>query len=181
MADWLRLRRQSHPPRALDQTDAIYSDASGNLKKIDEAGNVVDVGADDGSHPFRLHRVAITWETPALVPITLYTPTPGEVIDFSNSWFIVSEAFNGESPAINFTDSDIASSNGSAPLSTSDSTLFWGFRAASELGGVTSLNGPVRVDDSTVPMIGIIDDSSGGDPGSTAGAAEIVFVIATAP
>lgn len=50
MANWVRLRRQSHAPRELDGTETIYAAADGTLKHMDPEGSLSDL-AGSGSLP----------------------------------------------------------------------------------------------------------------------------------
>ena len=50
MANWTRLRRQSHAPRELDGTETIYAAADGTLKHMDPEGSVTNL-AGEGSLP----------------------------------------------------------------------------------------------------------------------------------
>ena len=48
MANWTRLRRQSHAPRELDGTETIYAAADGTLMHMDPDGSETELGTGGG-------------------------------------------------------------------------------------------------------------------------------------
>jgi len=48
MANWTRLRRQSHAPRELDGTETIYAAADGTLMHMDPDGSETELGSGGG-------------------------------------------------------------------------------------------------------------------------------------
>jgi hypothetical protein len=85
LANWTRLRRQSHAPRELDGTETIYAAADGTLMHMDPEGSETELGTGGpgGSQPGAVRRLDLGVVTAADVaagPLTLYTPDSGEQI-----------------------------------------------------------------------------------------------------
>jgi hypothetical protein len=135
-----------------------------------------------GSSPLAV-RVPIAFNTPDLVltGITLYTPTIGDVLLDYVSCYSVETAWNGSTPFLWLS----AGGDDYATLAVSGKDLTQvdipnGARtglvypfATDVLGGA----GQQGIFTSADPLVATVDDTAGGDPGSTQGAGEIILVI----
>ncbi len=119
--------------------------------------------------------------------IVLYTPTPGDIWlpNLAATGFSETTPWDGSSPTgfvfMQGTPDYTLSLDFASPLDLSIGDTPGGDGHLSLLDNICgSTVGPVRFNDAT-PLMLVVTDGSGGDPGSTAGEGEIVLFIVAAP
>ena len=194
----LRLRRQSVAPHALPNEEQIYADATGALKKRSPDGTISDVGGESpggGSQPLRVVTLDVAFDTPGLV-IPASGPAGIKVCDVADyeafmlvqsdviMGALVSEAWDGNSPRLNFvTGADRGNLPGTPPvpfnyvgnLSSADNDGSTG--ATGVFTSSMSLNLETFYFHPAGELYVYVDDESGADPVSTQGAARLVAVL----
>lgn len=128
---------------------------------------------------FRLVRVPIAFDTTDLVltGIEVYTPAAGDVVLWSQSFLSVSTAWNGTTPQINFTFSNLAGAFNYASLESTDATGSDGHTLQPPFLGLSSDD--IAIFPDSDPLIAIVDDTAAGNPGSSQGEGEIVLLVAS--
>lgn len=200
MANFLRLRRQGHAPKALDGTETLYADADGTLKHQAPDGTVTDVGAggeSGGSQPVFFEHHDFAFDDVGLnAGIAFYTPSADVYV--YDAWFVPqgsppsSDNWDGTTPLADVGD---ASTNfgffadGGGSPSTADMT-----QTGTQTGGVfippgvwnlrgtASLTLPLFVSAGTAISVWVSQNgqAGGADPGSSQGAARVVLMLALA-
>jgi hypothetical protein len=150
-------------------------------KFVDTAGVTRLEGTfeNGGSQPFV--RVPLAFDTPNLVltGIDAYVPAPGDHVLWINSYMSITTAWDGTTPHLNFTYSDLASEYVSFALDGADGVNADVHTTQAKVSMQGDLNWTFFdsfFPDAT-PLRLIVDDGNGGDPGSTQGEGELVLFI----
>ncbi len=163
----------------------------------DPTGPTVDLSVSGGSQTWKIVRVPIAFDTAGLVAdaggastgIVVWTPLEGETLYANLSYLSVTEAWDGETPTINWTLTDLTGAITSGSLATAnypqtnweamltDTSMSDSGSAEQALFG---FGYPSLVIADPAPLRAVVDDGSGGDPESQQGAGELVLVLLAA-
>ncbi len=126
-------------------------------------------------------RVPLAHNTPGLVltpGVPIYTPAAGDTLIDTVGWMSVTTVWNGTTPTLNFgVAGSLTDYTAAVGVTTRIGSLDTPIGAhAAEPSSFAIPQEPLIFLDAT-PLVVMVDDGSGGDPGSTTGAGELVLLV----
>lgn len=136
-----------------------------------------DEGGGGGSQTVKRVRVPYSFDSPDILTtgVVIYTPDDGDVLAYYGTVISVETAFDGTTPKLNLGMGTNAAAFAQIDATQADSPLGGG-------GGVAPTGnalGSGEILDGTDVVL-VLDDGSGGNPGSMQGAGEVILLILAA-